>query len=203
MPAPAAARVQAPVVGAETIAGLNWESLETMVRDCRRCPLCENRKNTVFGEGSHRARLMFVGEGPGVDEDLQGKPFVGASGQLLTKMIQAMQLKREDVYLASIVKCHAPRNRVPEKDEAAACLPYLNRQIQLLKPEVLVLLGATPLQYLLNLTGITRQRGQWHEYLGIPTLPTFHPAYLLRSPAKKREAWADLQQVMAKLGIRA
>jgi DNA polymerase len=170
-----------------------------MVRDCRRCPLCEQRNLTVFGEGSHQARLMFIGEGPGADEDRQGRPFVGRAGQLLTKMIQAMKFTREEVYIGNIVKCRPPRNRVPEKEEAAACLPYLNRQIKLINPEVLVLLGATPLQYLLNLKGINRQHGQWHEYLGIPTLPTFHPAYLLRSPNKKREAWADLQKVMARL----
>ncbi len=143
---------------------------------------------------------MFIGEGPGRDEDAQGIPFVGAAGQLLNRMIAAMQFRREEVYIANIVKCRPPRNRAPGDDEAAMCLPYLERQIELVKPQVLVLLGAVPLRYLLGLRGINSLHGQWQEFRGIPVLPTFHPAYLLRVEAKKRDAWQDLQKVMRHLG---
>jgi len=143
---------------------------------------------------------MFIGEGPGAEEDKQGLPFVGEAGELLDRMIVAMQLGPEDVYIANIVKCRPPGNRNPEAPEAAACLPYLERQIALVRPEVIVLLGAVPLRFLLNKTGITRTRGKWLDYNGTPVMPTYHPAYLLRVPQKKRDVWGDLQQVMRLLG---
>jgi DNA polymerase len=182
------------------LATLGWDDLQAQVRGCRRCGLCEARTQTVFGDGSRNAPLLFVGEGPGRDEDLQGIPFVGAAGQLLTRMINAMQFDRSEVYIANIVKCRPPRNRMPEPAEAQACLPYLRRQIALLRPQVIVTLGAIPLQFLLGKSGITRERGAWTEYHGIPAMPTYHPAYLLRAPDHKRETWEDLKQVMARLG---
>ena len=175
-------------------------ALASSVYLCTKCVLCKGRKNLVFGEGNPNAELMFIGEGPGRDEDLQGRPFVGAAGQLLTKMINAMQFSREEVYIANIVKCRPPGNRTPEQPEAEACLPYLIRQIELIRPKVLVLLGAVPLLYLLDKKGITRLHGEWFEFMGIKTLPTFHPAYLLRSPSEKKHAWADLQKVMKEFG---
>ena len=178
------------------------EHLAATVRSCRGCPLCETRLNAVPGEGNPHARLMFIGEGPGADEDRQGRPFVGAAGQLLDKMILAMQFKREDVYIANIVKCRPPRNRAPMPEEAAACIGYLQHQIRMIKPEVIVLLGATAAHFLLRREeGIMRLRGRWLEYDGIPVMPTFHPAFLLRQEAAKRDAWEDLKQVMRRLGI--
>lgn len=178
------------------------EHLAATVRTCRGCPLCETRLNAVPGEGNPHARLMFIGEGPGADEDRQGRPFVGAAGQLLDKMILAMQFKREDVYIANIVKCRPPRNRAPMPEEAAACIGYLEHQIRMIQPEVIVLLGATAAHFLLKREeGIMRLRGRWLEYGGIPVMPTFHPAFLLRQESAKREAWEDLKQVMRRLGI--
>jgi len=175
--------------------------LETMVSACTRCGLCEGRNRTAFADGNAGADLMFIGEGPGADEDREGIPFVGAAGQLLTKIIGAMKIRREDVYIANIVKCRPPRNRNPEPDEAAACLPYLERQIELVAPKVIVTLGAVPLRFLLDQKGIRRLRGNWLEYKGIPVMPTFHPSYLLRVPDAKRDVWNDMQQIMARLGI--
>ncbi len=175
--------------------------LETMVSACTRCGLCKGRNRTAFADGSAGADLMFIGEGPGADEDREGIPFVGAAGQLLTKIIGAMKIKREDVYIANIVKCRPPRNRNPEPDEAAACLPYLERQIELVAPKVIVTLGAVPLRFMLDQKGIRRLRGNWLEYKGIPVMPTFHPSYLLRVPDAKRDVWNDMQQIMARLGI--
>ena len=178
-----------------------WDELAARVKTCRNCPLCETRTNTVFGDGNPEADLMFIGEGPGENEDLQGLPFVGKAGELLTRMIAAMGFDRwKDAYIANVVKCRPPGNRNPEDSEAFPCLPYLNRQIELIKPKVIVLLGAVPLLYLLNKRGITRLHGQWFEYKGIRTLPTFHPAYLLRNPAMKADAWKDLQTVMREFG---
>ncbi|NOY82511.1 MAG: uracil-DNA glycosylase [Kiritimatiellaeota bacterium] len=190
---------------ASTLAGgpvseATWEQLEAAVAACRKCLLARARTRTVFGEGDCDADLMFIGEGPGVDEDRQGRPFVGAAGQLLTRMIEAMQFRREDVYIANIVKCHPPGNRNPHPAEAEACLPYLYRQIALVQPKVIVLLGAVPLHFLLGAKGITHCHGQWREFRGIPVMPTFHPAFLLRSPHFKRGAWEDLQAVMLKFG---
>ncbi len=178
------------------------EHLCETVRHCRNCPLCETRLNAVPGEGNPHARLMFIGEGPGADEDRQGRPFVGPAGQLLDKMILAMQFKREEVYIANIVKCRPPRNRAPMPEEAQACIGYLEHQIRMIKPEVIVLLGATAAHFLLRREeGIMRLRGRWLEFNGIPVMPTFHPAFLLRQESAKREAWEDLKQVMRRLGI--
>ncbi len=177
------------------------EELRPIALECRRCPLADTRHNVVFGEGNPQARLMFIGEGPGYDEDMQGRPFVGKAGQLLNKMITAMQFSREEVYIANVVKCRPPGNRVPTPDEAVACISYLKRQIELIRPEVIVLLGATAVNFLLGKReGIMRLRGKWLGYDGIPVMPTFHPAFLLRQESAKRDAWADLQQVMKIFG---
>jgi uracil-DNA glycosylase family 4 len=169
--------------------------------DCQRCKLCKGRKNIVFGVGNPRAELVFVGEGPGEQEDLQGVPFVGAAGELLTKMIQAMGFTRDEVYICNVVKCRPPGNRNPEPDEISACEPFLRAQLLALQPKVIVALGKFAAQTLLrDATPITRLRGQWREYQGVKLMPTFHPAYLLRSPAEKRKAWEDLQQVMKIFG---
>jgi DNA polymerase len=169
--------------------------------DCRRCKLCEGRKNIVFGSGNPRAELVFVGEGPGADEDAQGVPFVGAAGQLLTKMIEAMGYRRDDVYICNVVKCRPPNNRNPEPDEVTACEPFLRAQLQAVQPKVIVALGKFAAQTLLrDTTPITKMRGNWREYEGIKLMPTFHPAYLLRQPAEKKKAWEDLQQVMKFFG---
>ena len=169
--------------------------------DCQRCKLCSGRKNIVFGAGNPRADLVFVGEGPGETEDLQGVPFVGAAGELLTKMIQAMGFSRDEVYICNVVKCRPPGNRNPEPDEIASCEPFLRSQLLALQPKVIVALGKFAAQTLLrDTTPITRLRGNWREYQGVKLMPTFHPAYLLRSPAEKRKAWEDLQQVMKHLG---
>jgi DNA polymerase len=152
--------------------------------------------------GDPKARLMFVGEGPGEDEDLKGEPFVGKAGQLLTKMIEAMGLRREDVYICNTVKCRPPNNRNPEPDELAACEPFLKGQLASVRPDAIVTLGKFAAQALLReQTPISRLRGQWREYEGIPVMPTFHPAYLLRSPQEKVKVWEDLQSVMKKLGL--
>ncbi len=181
------------------------------VRECRRCGLHETRTNTVFGVGSSEARLVFVGEGPGYDEDQQGIPFVGRAGQLLTRMIVAMGLKRADVYICNIVKCRPPQNRDPASDEIVSCSPYLFEQLRIIDPEVIIALGAPAAKTLLNTTqGIGRLRGKFHDFhlrqadgttTIIPLMPTYHPAYLLRSPGEKGKAWEDLQQVMARLGL--
>jgi uracil-DNA glycosylase family 4 len=169
--------------------------------DCQRCKLCSTRKNIVFGSGNPRAELVFVGEGPGETEDLQGVPFVGAAGELLTKMIEAMGFRRDDVYICNVVKCRPPGNRNPEPDEIAACEPFLRAQLAAIQPKVVVALGKFAAQTLLrDSTPITRMRGNWRTYEGIQLMPTFHPAYLLRSPAEKRKAWEDLQAVMKVLG---
>jgi len=178
------------------------ETLEDIRRDlgeCKRCKLWSTRKKIVFGEGSARADLMFVGEGPGADEDASGRPFVGRAGQLLTKMIEAIGMKREDVYIANVVKSRPPENRAPEKDESDACIPFLYRQIAAIRPKLIVALGNPAAQALLRTkTPISQIRGKFEDYPRIPqikVLPTFHPAYLLRSPDKKREAWEDLKRV--------
>ncbi len=187
----------APNLGAEGLADISAD-----IGDCTRCKLCRGRTNIVFGVGAPKARLMFVGEGPGRDEDLQGEPFVGEAGKLLTRMIGAMGLTRSDVYIANIVKCRPPRNRDPEPDEVASCEPFLLRQIAAIRPEVLVGLGRYAVQTLLrDPTPISRLRGRWRSYDGIALMPTFHPAYLLRNPAGKRHVWEDLQDVMKKLGL--
>jgi DNA polymerase len=176
--------------------------LATEVTGCTRCALHAGRTQTVFARGNGTSGLCFVGEGPGADEDAQGFPFVGKAGQLLDRMIAAMGFERDDVYVANIVKCRPPNNRKPEIDEMAACMPYLAEQIELLDPQVIVALGATAVQGLLGTSeGITRMRGRWRLYKGrIAVMPTFHPAYLLRTPAAKREVWEDLQTVLRQMG---
>ena len=170
------------------------------IGDCRRCRLCEKRTQVVFGVGDPEARLMFVGEGPGADEDARGEPFVGRAGQLLTKMIEAMGLQRSQVYIANVVKCRPPENRTPLPDEVATCSPFLFRQIAAIRPRVIVCLGTPSAQAVLGTREtITRLRGTFREVGGVRVMPTFHPAYLLRNPAAKREVWDDLKQVMAAL----
>ncbi len=178
-------------------------AIRELIGDCTRCRLAAGRNKLVFGDGDPNARLMFVGEGPGADEDAQGLPFVGRAGQLLNNMIGAMGLKREQVYIANIVKCRPPQNRKPEPDEAHTCTPFLERQIEVVRPEVLVALGATAANYLLGMKGsIASMRGRMHDYRGIQAIVTYHPAYLLRDPTQKKEAWKDLQMAMTVLGLK-
>lgn len=180
------------------------EAVRDLIGDCQRCQLAQGRNKLVFGVGDPSAQLMFVGEGPGADEDTQGEPFVGRAGQLLNNMIAAMGLKREQVYIANIVKCRPPQNRKPEPDEARTCMPFLERQIEIVRPRVLVALGATAATYLLGMRGsIGAMRGRIHDYRGIQTVVTYHPAFLLRDPTQKKEAWKDLQMAMAALGLKA
>ena len=178
-------------------------ALREHIGDCQRCKLAGGRTHLVFGVGNPSAALMFVGEGPGADEDLQGEPFVGRAGQLLTEIIsKGMKLRRQDVYIANVIKCRPPGNRNPEPDEIAACMPFLARQIELVRPRVIVALGTFAAQTLLGVkTPITRMRGVWQEYRGVKVMPTFHPAYLLRNPNDKRLVWADIKLVMAELGL--
>jgi len=185
---------------ADLDAAPDMDALRALWGDCLRCPLAAGRQHLVFGEGAVPAGLMFVGEGPGEQEDLQGRPFVGRAGELLTRMIEAMGLSRDRVFIANIVKCRPPGNRDPEPGEVTACLPVLQAQIRLVRPRVLVSLGRISAQTLLQTaTPISRLRGRWQRFGGVDLMPTFHPAYLLRSPEKKKEAWQDLQQVMERL----
>jgi DNA polymerase len=178
------------------------EQIRADIGECTRCRLCQSRTNIVFGAGSERAKLVFVGEGPGRDEDAQGIPFVGRAGQLLTQMIEAMGLKRGDVYICNVVKCRPPENRTPEKDEIATCSPFLLRQLEAIQPRVIVCLGSVAAQTLLGIQkGISHYRGEWFDYRGAKLMATFHPAYLLRNPNEKGKVWADLQKVMKELGI--
>lgn len=175
------------------------ETLEEIWRDigdCTRCGLCEGRTQVVNTHGNHSARLMFVGEAPGADEDAQGKPFVGRAGQLLTKMIEAMGMKREEVIIGNVNRCRPPGNRQPTLEEAAICRPFLFREIAVIQPEIIVVMGNTALRNLLEVReGITRVRGKFQDFRGIKVMPTFHPAYLLRDPSKKKETWEDLKMV--------
>ncbi|HZI31069.1 MAG TPA: uracil-DNA glycosylase family protein, partial [Candidatus Binatia bacterium] len=209
LPAPSAPGTRTPEPGPEKAAA--FAELRERALACVKCPhLASSRKNVVFGVGNIDAELMFVGEAPGADEDAQGEPFVGAAGQLLTKIIQATGLKRGDVYIANILKCRpdmpagSSGNRKPRPEETATCIPYLHEQIDLIRPKVLVALGATAVEGLLGKTiGITKLRGNWREYRGIPLMPTYHPAYLLRNQAmaEKRRVWEDMLAVMEKLGM--
>jgi len=193
--------VRAPSPPAEPIVNRPLDEIRRELGDCQRCKLCSGRNTIVFGSGNPRAELVFVGEGPGEDEDRQGVPFVGKAGQLLTKMIEAMKFTRDDVYICNVVKCRPPNNRNPEPDEIEACEPFLKAQLASLQPKVIVALGKFAAQTLLrDTTAITRLRGQWREYQGIALMPTFHPAYLLRQPDEKRVAWMDLQEVMKRFG---
>jgi uracil-DNA glycosylase family 4 len=177
-------------------------ALAERVRGCVACGLCDRRTQTVFARGNPAAELCFVGEGPGADEDRLGEPFVGAAGQLLDRMIAAMKLGRDEVYVCNVVKCRPPDNRKPTPEEMATCTPFLAEQLDVVAPKVIVALGATAVQGLLGTSeGITRLRGKWKLYKGtIPVMPTYHPAYLLRTPEAKRDVWSDLQQVMRHLG---
>lgn len=172
------------------------------IGDCTRCKLHKARTNIVFGVGNSKAELLFVGEGPGHDEDIKGEPFVGRAGKLLTQMIEAMGLRREDVYIANVVKCRPPENRLPEKDEITTCSPFLMRQIDVIKPKVVCCLGSCAAQTLLQTTqGISKFRGEWFDFRGGKLIATYHPAYLLRNPPAKSEVWKDLQKVMSHLGL--
>lgn len=197
----------APMPSASVPADLRLAALEAIskdIGDCTRCPLAYGgRRKIVFGNGDPNARLMFVGEGPGADEDEQGIPFVGKSGQLLNNMIGAMGLRREDVYIANIVKCRPPANRAPEPVEANTCTQFLLRQMDIVQPEVVVALGATAAMYLLGVKQtLASLRGSFHPVRGAKCAVTFHPAYLLRDPTKKGDAWKDLQMVMAEMGLK-
>jgi DNA polymerase len=179
------------------------DALRANIGDCTRCKLHAGRKNLVFGDGNPEARLVFVGEGPGFDEDKQGLPFVGKAGQLLNQMIEAMGLSRQEVYICNVVKCHPPDNRDPEPDEIATCEPYLLEQLKIIRPQVIVGLGRFAVQTLLQTkTPISRLRGNWMNFQGIKFMPTYHPAYLLRNQADKRAAWEDLQAVMREMGLK-
>jgi uracil-DNA glycosylase family 4 len=200
---PSIAAAATPAEEAPSPSRLGIASLQVVrdeLGDCRRCKLHHGRKNLVYGVGNPDAHLVFVGEGPGADEDEQGEPFVGKAGQLLTKMIEAMGYGREDVYICNVVKCRPPGNRNPEPDEIAACEPFLKKQLAAIRPRVIVALGKFAAQCLLrDDTPISRLRGSFRSYEGIQLMPTFHPAYLLRDPSKKKEAWEDLKSVIAAL----
>ena len=203
---PAAGGAAAPAGGAEDCAGgpsecPDLEALRAYLDGCTRCGLAAGRKHIVFGEGDPHARLMFVGEGPGRNEDETGRPFVGQAGKLLDAMIEAMGMAREAVYIANVVKCRPPGNRDPLEDEVAACAPFLDRQIDLIRPAVIVCLGKPSAHRLLGTNRpLKALRGRWHQYRGIPVRVTYHPAYLLRTPRDKRLAWDDLKAVRARLG---
>ncbi|TVR02607.1 MAG: uracil-DNA glycosylase [Deltaproteobacteria bacterium] len=230
-PAPAPWSRSAPALHPDAVAALGWgsggdaaesspsvgspdgdaevgrpslEEVRERLGDCRRCGLCEGRTQIVFGTGDPSARLMFIGEGPGADEDRVGEPFVGRAGQLLGRMIAAMGLSREGVYIANVVKCRPPGNRTPEAGEVEACLPFLREQVLAVQPEVIVTLGRTAAQAVLG-TGspMSALRGVWQEFEGMALMPTWHPAYLLREPSAKKSAWQDLQAVMERLGLSA
>jgi DNA polymerase len=196
---PPAALLFGELAAPQTVSAGSTEQLEDVWRDigeCTRCGLCEGRTQVVNTFGNHKARLMFVGEAPGADEDAQGKPFVGRAGQLLTKIIEAIGMKREDVLIGNVNRCRPPGNRQPTLEEAAICRPFLFREIATVQPDVIVVMGNTALRNLLEVReGITRIRGKFQDFRGIKVMPTFHPAYLLRDPSKKRETWEDLKKV--------
>jgi len=196
VPLPRATHDTAPPPG-ETL-----EEIRVELVDCRRCGLCSGRRTVVFGTGNPDARLMFVGEGPGVEEDRQGEPFVGAAGKRLNRWIERIGLSRESVYIANIVKCRPPGNRAPLPEEAASCLPFLRRQIRAVRPEVLCTLGAVALNFLLaNDDRITRARGRWRDLDGIPVIPTYHPAYILRNASRESEVFEDFDRIAERLGL--
>ena len=177
-----------------------WPELTEAIQSCEKCGLCRARTNVVPGEGSPAARVMFIGEGPGQEEDRQGRPFVGRSGELLTRMIHAIGLERTEVYIANVVKCRPPGNRNPAPDEVAACLPYLRAQFALIRPQVVVLLGKVASSYILHENiSVNRDHGKWFERKGTWFMPTFHPSALLRDPSKKRDSWNDFEALRRKL----
>lgn len=178
----------------------NIEELEQAIQGCKKCKLCNNRNNIVVGSGNPNAEIMFIGEGPGADEDLQGKPFVGKAGKLMDMALQGLDIKREELYIANIVKCRPPSNRNPEPDEAEACLDYLRNQVMIVKPKIIVLLGSVALKNILGKEyNITASRGKWVEKKGIWYMPTFHPAALLRDDTKKIDFWNDLKLIKEKM----
>jgi uracil-DNA glycosylase family 4 len=186
----------APALATLTPSTETFEQIHAEIGDCTRCPLHLERKHVVHTEGNRKARLMFVGEAPGAYEDIQSRPFVGRAGQLLTKIIEAIGLKREEVLIGNVNRCRPPGNRAPTTEEATTCKPYLLREIAIVQPQVIVVLGNTAMKNLLDTReGITRLRGRFQDYKGIKVMPTFHPAYLLRDPSKKRETWEDLKMV--------
>jgi DNA polymerase len=205
---PKASNQSVPEPGAADILPADLESLAAFIGDCRRCKLSEKRTRVVFGEGSSKARLVFVGEGPGAEEDAAGRPFVGEAGKLLTRIIEGgMGLKREDVYICNVVKCRPPNNRDPEADEVQTCLPFLKQQLAIIRPEVICTLGRIAAQSLLGKEfKITQERGTWFSFMGIPLMATFHPAYILRNPKDERRlkglVWGDVQQIMGRLGLK-
>jgi DNA polymerase len=204
-PAPTLGDVTPRASSPRAVAGNPAEALECLrtdtIGDCRRCGLAPTRTSVVFGVGNPRAELVFVGEAPGADEDAQGIPFVGRAGQLLTKIIEAMGLRRDDVYIANIIKCRPPDNRNPQPEEIASCEPFLIAQLEIIAPKVICALGTFAAHTLLKTKDpISRLRGRWHAYQGVPLMPTFHPAYLLRNPAEKKTVWADMHAVMERLG---
>ena len=212
--APLAAAAQerrVPIIQVSTGASLFEEHIENdslerireYIGDCTRCKLHKARTNIVFGVGNPKADLVFIGESPGHDEDVQGEPFVGRAGKLLTQMIEAMGLRRQDVYICNVVKCRPPENRLPERDEITTCSPFLVRQLAVIQPKVICCLGACAAQTLLETNqGISRFRGEWFDYRGAKLIATYHPAYLLRNPNAKGEVWKDLQKVMSVLGLK-
>ena len=202
-PIPPQPSAELPGLGEPTqnpLSRLSLAELETLAKDCTQCRLHQGRTHVVFGIGNPHAELMFAGEAPGRDEDRQGEPFVGRAGQLLTRIIEAMGLKRQDVYIANVIKCRPPNNRNPEADEIARCEPYLIRQIELVKPRLIVALGTFAAQTLLQTKlPISQLRGRFHTYQGVKLMPTFHPAFLLRNPERKRAVWEDMQAVQREL----
>jgi len=187
----------------DRVAGDTLQIISENLGECTRCRLHKQRNKIVFGAGNPRAELVFVGEGPGHDEDIQGLPFVGRAGKLLTQMIEAMGLKREDVYICNVVKCRPPENRKPEDDEVSTCSPYLYRQLDVIAPKAIVCLGGVAAQTLLKTKDpISRFRGNWYDFRNTKLMATYHPAYLLRNPPAKSEVWKDLQKVMALLGLK-
>ena len=187
----------------ETVSYSSLKELEQLIRNCDLCKLSNKRKNIVFGEGPPDARLVFIGEAPGMEEDLTGKPFVGQAGKLFSNIVNAMGITRKDVYICNIVKCHPPNNRDPEPDEIEKCLPILKAQISMIEPEIICTLGRISLQTLINKDlKITRDRGQWQNFMGIPVMPTYHPAYLLRNPQAKKYTWEDMKEIMKRLGLK-
>ncbi len=176
------------------------EDLRTELGECTRCGLSAGRKSIVFGEGNPYARLVFVGEAPGADEDVQGRPFVGKAGQLLTRIIEAIKMGRSEVYIANVIKCRPPSNRDPAEDEIATCIPFLHRQLEIIQPQIICTLGRIAAQALLQTdAGITKLRGRFHRFGSIPVMPTYHPSYLLRTPARKKETWIDVQMIQEAL----
>lgn len=199
---PAPPEQQSTVSEQDPLQASNLSSMAKALASCQRCRLWKGRTQVVFGVGDPKAAVVFVGEAPGAEEDRQGEPFVGRAGQLLNAMLRACGLQRHQVYIANIVKCRPPGNRDPEDDEAAACLPFLRRQLSMIAPQVIVLLGKVAARHLLGARGpISSFRGQWQRWEGVDVLPTFHPAYLLRNPLAKKDAWEDLKLLMKRLAL--